>query len=196
MLSVRAGAACATGFAISARESPAHASTRKHSRASIARGLGACLCRRPLPERAGEFWLSRRPVVSAGDRWRSPLSEPSSAEVRAHARQRRCFPPGSSTPVARVSLFVSGECEAPPRLQDRRSEQARSNPCVRTDRVEGRCDLGHRAVAWPGEAVISSLSANGLLQIVPCESAATGLHVLAPPGVAEVLTRVAAGCWY
>jgi hypothetical protein len=56
------------------------------------------------------------------------LSDSSSADVAAHARQRRCSPPGPSTDVARVSLFVSGECEAPPRLQDRRSEQARSNP--------------------------------------------------------------------
>ena len=32
--------------------------------------------------------------------------------------------------------------------------------------VEGRCDLRHRAVAWPGEAVISSLTAHAPLQLV------------------------------
>ena len=44
--------------------------------------------------------------------------------------------------------------------------------CVRTDRVEGRCDVGHRAVAWLGEAVISSLTAHALLKIVRWGSAA------------------------
>ena len=45
--------------------------------------------------------------------------------------------------------------------------------CVHTGRVEGRCDLGHRAVAWPGEAVISSLTAHALLQIVQRDNAET-----------------------
>jgi len=46
--------------------------------------------------------------------------------------------------------------------------------CVHTDRVEGRWDVGHLAVAWPGEAVISSLTAHALLQIVRSESETAG----------------------
>jgi hypothetical protein len=37
------------------------------------------------------------------------------------------------------------------------------------DGIEGRRDFDHRAVAWPGEAAISSLPAHSLLPIVPCE---------------------------
>ena len=85
-----------------------------------------------------------------------------------------------SAPTPRASLLSSGvehpcgaslvvcrdECEAPPRLQGPTIRASTITSCARTDRVEGRCDLGHRAVAWPGEAVISSLTAHGLLQIV------------------------------
>jgi hypothetical protein len=74
VLSVRAAAACATGFAISARESPAHASTRKRYAGFDCTTTGRVPMQTSLPERAGEFSLSRRPVVSADDRWRSPLS--------------------------------------------------------------------------------------------------------------------------
>ena len=98
------------------------------------------------------------------------VSDSSSADVCAHARQRRCFPPGPSNPVARVSLFVAGECEAPPRLLDRRSEQARSHLAYKraVSRVAATSVTG--LSLWPGEAVISSLKANALLQIVPSSS--------------------------
>ena len=105
---------------------------------------------------------SRHPRVVA---WLE-LSDSSSADVCAHARQRRCFPPGPSNPVARVSLFVAGECEAPPRLLHRRSEQARSHLAYKRAVSRVAATSGHRPVAWPGEAVISSLTAHALLQIV------------------------------
>jgi hypothetical protein len=38
--------------------------------------------------------------------------------------------------------------------------------CVGNHRIEGRCDLDHRAVARPGGAVISSLPRHALLQLV------------------------------
>jgi hypothetical protein len=44
------------------------------------------------------------------------------------------------------------------------SEQARSRLCVGTDGTDGRRDFDHRAVAWPGGAVISTLPAWFLVQ--------------------------------
>ena len=66
------------------RRSPACAVIRPSAGACVhAKALGGFDCTRtgrvrmptPLPGRAGEFSLSRRPVVSADDRWRSPLSD-------------------------------------------------------------------------------------------------------------------------
>jgi hypothetical protein len=68
--------------------------------------------RAAMPERCDSAAASVRFQQRGGPRPRAPASLLSS---------------GPGTDVARVSLFVSGECEVPPRLQDRRSEQTRSH---------------------------------------------------------------------
>ena len=45
-------------------------------------------------------------------------------------------------------------------------QQSTITSCVGMERTEGRRDLDHRAVAWPGVAVISSLPAHALLPFV------------------------------
>ena len=62
-------------------------------------------------------------------------------------------------------------------------EQARSRSCVGTDRTDDRRDLDHRAVGWPGGAVISSFPAHPLLRFVHSTS----------PAPAGWRTRVAGG---
>ena len=49
--------------------------------------------------------------------------------------------------------------------------------CVGTDRIEGRCDLDHRAFAWPGGAVISSLPPHALLQLSRAAAGSTLVSV-------------------
>ena len=59
------------------------------------------------------------------------------------------------------------------------SEQPPSESCVGKERIQGRCDLDHPAVAWSGGAVISSPATHTLLQLAfralapGAESAAT-----------------------
>ena len=50
------------------------------------------------------------------------------------------------------------------------SEQAQSRVAWARAVPRDRCDLGHPVVAWPGEAVISSLPAHALLPIVHSSS--------------------------
>ena len=58
----------------------------------------------PLLERAGEFSLSRRPVVSADDRWRSPLSDTGSATAGGFAAALMLATSGLTASAGRPAL--------------------------------------------------------------------------------------------
>src|SRR5947208_16943233 len=58
---------------------------------------------------------------------------------------------------------ISANAIVPPAFAGAPIRASTITSCVHTHRVEGRCDLSHRAVAWPGEAGVSSLTGHGLL---------------------------------
>jgi hypothetical protein len=77
-----------------------------------------------------------------------------------------CFPPGPAR-MWRESRCSSRANVKRPRVC-RTADPSKHDHILRTHApsVEGRCDLRHRAVAWPGDAVISSLTAHAPPQIV------------------------------
>jgi hypothetical protein len=58
-----------------------------------------------------------------------------------------------------------GDCDNAPRLLNRQFLASTITSCVGIDHTESRRALGYRAIAWPREAVISSLPAHALLQL-------------------------------
>ena len=95
-----------------------------------------------------------------------PMSDSSSRRMGADGRRRRCFAQRPSMRGPRIPLALLGDCDSAPSLLDRRFLASTITSCVGIDRTEGRRDLDHRAIAWPGEAVISSLPTHALLQLV------------------------------
>ena len=59
-----------------------------------------------------------------------------------------------------------GDCDSAPSLLDRRFLACTITSCVGIDRTKGRRGRDHRGIARPGEAVVSSLPALALLQLV------------------------------
>jgi hypothetical protein len=104
-------------------------------------------------------WLSRRAAMCVGWRRRARSWQRHSgagAAGRAEAVVARPGPAG---------LDVS-DCDSAPALLGARLRASTITSCVGTGRTEGRCDLDHPVVAWPGVAVISSLPAPALLPFV------------------------------
>ena len=66
----------------------------------------------------------------------------------------------------RWSRLPLGDRDSAASLLDRRFRASTIPSCVGTDGIDGRRDLDHRAVAWPGGVVISSLPAHALPQLV------------------------------
>jgi hypothetical protein len=81
--------------------------TRKRSRASIAPGPAVCLCRKPLPERAREFSLSRRPGVSADDRWRRSVPKRTSRPPRSQYLRRPLLRGCRSEEIHRLRCYCA-----------------------------------------------------------------------------------------
>jgi hypothetical protein len=75
------------------------------------------------------------------------------------------------------------------RLRARTSQQARSRSCVGTHRIVGRRDPDHRAVAWPGGAVISSLPTPPTVPSRPKGQPSSGSVALLLWGFRRLLTR-------
>ena len=82
------------------------------------------------------------------------------SEARAAARAEAVV--ARSVP-ARLDI---GDCDSAPGLLGGRFRASTITCCMGTGRTEGRCDLDHTVVAWPGVALISSLPAHALLPIV------------------------------
>ena len=70
-------------------QTPTIPNTRKHSRGSIGRGLGWCLCNPPLRARVAALAFSGTAVVSADDPWRLHVSDSGSVEERPEHPRRR-----------------------------------------------------------------------------------------------------------
>ena len=66
------------------------------------------------------------------------------------------------------------DCDSAPSWLGGRLRARTTTSCVGMDRIEGGRDLDHRAVAWFGLAVISSLPARSLLPIVHGDNAQPG----------------------
>jgi hypothetical protein len=81
----------------------------------------------------------------------------------------------------RWSRLALGDRDSAASLLDRRFRASTIPSCVGTDGIDGRRDLDHRAVAWPGGAVISSLPAHALPQLVPSRSQHHGRQHLRSP---------------
>ena len=58
--------------------------------------------------------------------------------------------------------LLLGDCDSAASLLDRRFRAGTITSCVGTDGTDGRRDLDHPAIAWPGGAVIASLPAHAL----------------------------------
>ena len=76
------------------------------------------------------------------------------------------FASGARAPRAQVAGLLGDGDSGPAVSWTVDSGQAPDQILRRHRRIEGRCDLDHRAVAWPGGAVISSLPVHALLQLV------------------------------
>ena len=61
--------------------------------------------------------------------------------------------------------LLLGDCDSAASLLDRRFRAGTITSCVGTDGTDGRRDLDHPAIAWPGGAVIASLPAHALPQL-------------------------------
>lgn len=103
----------------------------------------------------------------ASPHWRGRFCPDSSSPgVPSDTSRRRWFARRPAVLVAGISLFHRGDCDCTARLLNRWFRASTITFCVGTDGCEGSGDLDHRAVAWPGGAVISWLSAHALLQVV------------------------------
>ena len=187
-MAFRSVPACATlnaRFEARARRRPANA----HGRLSHSTNRG---CRRPSVTVA---FIHGRAVTSSADsalpgearglkphRW--SFERPKSSRAGACrsrgpccplAVTRRAFQPPDQCPSAwkpallgvDVWRFLLGDCDSGPSLLGGRLPASTITSCVGMERTEGSRDVDHRAVAWPGGAVISLLPAHALLPLVP-----------------------------
>ena len=103
-----------------------------------------------------------RPPASRPNRQRGavPLSWQRHSDTGAAARAEAVVARSGSP---RLDV---GDCDSAPSLLDRRFLASTITSCVGIDRTKGRPGRDHRGIARPGEAVISSLPALALLQLV------------------------------
>ena len=129
----------------------------------------------------------KQPSASGGETTEAvakALRGPSSRESRSRVVAR-------SVP-ARLDV---GDRDGAPGLLGGRFRASTITCCMGTGRAEGRCDLDHAAVAWPGVAVISSLPAHALLPIVRWGSDRRRSFRRHPHvGIAHLAESVAAEC--
>ena len=85
----------------------------------------------------------------------------------------------------RSSRLPLGDRDSAATLLHRRFRASTITCCVGTDGIDGRRDLDHRAVAWPGGAVISSLPAHARPQLVLGGSEARDEHDASSLEIAE-----------
>jgi hypothetical protein len=108
----------------------------------------------------GEGTIRRSPAVetSAPAQLSQPWRRDSAARAAARAE--------AGVPRPGLTGLDVGDCDSALSLLDRRFRASTITSCVRHRPDRDRRDLDHRAVAWPGGAVISSLPAQALLQLV------------------------------
>jgi hypothetical protein len=133
----------------------------------------------------------RSPAVTSTQPTRLPQPWQRYSEVGAAVRAEAVVPRPSP---ARLGL---ADCDSAPSLLGGRLRASTITSCVGMDRIEGGRDLDHRAVAWPGLAVISSLPAPSLLPIVQTSDAVRagrGAGVRGDAAVSVVDGDRVAGC--
>ena len=132
--------------------------------------------------RYGERMRSSGPASAGlsrlGESDRAPRAEWRDRKVAFAIAPRSCelaIPFAKSTcPVAALSRLPLGDRDSAARFAGRRFRASPITSCVGTDVPTAARDLDHRAVAWPEGAVISSLPAHALPQLVRWSGACGG----------------------